>query len=411
MRILLATLLALTLIPATAAAQDPAVTTGPATPVGANSATLTGSFTTAAPSATWYFQFGTATGYGSTTPQQVAAPGPVDATITGLSLATTYHFRLVVLPTGGAPVFGNDATFTTAATPVNPARPGVSKLAAVDKTPTSARLTALVDPNRAATTAYMEWGTTTRFGNRTPDQVLPAGDAGVPVSAAISSLPVHQRIYWRVVATNSAGVRRTGSTSFTTPREPTGITLGASPAVVPWGGTLSLAGHVAGAGVNGLTVALQQTPFPFSAGFTQVATARVTPSGDFRFASRPLPIATQFRAVTLTTLSVTSPTVGAQARAQVGIRRTGRTRRSLRLAGGVHPGLPDGVATLQRRTRRGGWAVVVRKPLKAIDATTSRYGFRVLRQQRTRWYRVKVTARDGGAHLGAASAARRVRGR
>ena len=409
MRILLATLLAFTLLTAAAAAQDPAPTTGPASPVGANSATLTGSFTSAAPSATWYFQYGTTTGYGSSTAPQVAPPGPVNATISGLSAATTYHYRLVVVPDGGTAVDGADATFTTAAAPVNPARPGISKLAAVDKTPTTARLTALVDPNRAATTVYMEWGTTTRFGKRTPDQVLPAGDANVAVSATIGSLPVHRRIYWRVVATNSAGVRRSGSASFTTPRNPSGITLNAFPPVVTWGGTVSLSGHVAGSGVAGTTVALQEAPFPFAAGFAQVATARVNSSrGDFRFASRPLAIGTRYRAVTLTNLSVTSATIEARVRAQVGIRRTSRTRRTLRLAGGVHPGLPDGIATLQRRTRHGGWALVKRKPLKAIDANTSRYRFRVFKQRRARYYRVKVAARDGGAHLGDNSAVRRV---
>ena len=403
MRILLATLLAFTLFTAAAAAQDPVPTTGPASPVGANSATLTGSFTAGAP-ALASFEYGTTTAYGSTTPQQASTPGPVSATIAGLSASTTYHYRLVV---GGVP--GDDATFKTAAAPVNPARPGISKLAAVDKTPTTARLTALVDPNRAATTVYMEWGTTTRFGNRTPDQLLPAGDANVAVSAPIGSLPVHRRIYWRVVATNSAGVRRSGSTSFTTPRNPSGITLNAFPPVVTWGGTVSLSGHVAGSGVAGTTVALQESPFPFAAGFAQVATARVTSSrGDFRFASRPLAIGTRYRAVTLTNLSVTSGTIEAQVRAQVGIRRTSRTRRTLRLAGGVHPGLPEGIATLQRRTRHGGWALVKRKPLKAIDADTSRYRFRVFKQRRARSYRVKIAARDGGAHLGDKSAVRRV---
>ena len=161
MRILLVTLLAFTLLTAAAAAQDPAPTTGPASPVGANSATLTGSFTAGAP-ALASFEYGTTTAYGSTTPQQATPPGPVSATITGLSASTTYHYRLVV---DGVP--GDDATFETAAAPVNPARPSISKLAAVDKTPTTARLTALVDPNRAATTVYMEWGTTTRFGKRT----------------------------------------------------------------------------------------------------------------------------------------------------------------------------------------------------------------------------------------------------
>ena len=409
MRTLLATLLAFTLITATAAAQDPAPTTGTASPVGANSATLTGSFTTAAPSATWYFEYGTATTYGSTTPQTVSAPGPVTATIAGLSAATTYHFRLVVvLAGGGTPANGADATFKTAAAPVNPARPSISRLSAVDRTSTAARLTALVDPNRAATTWYMEYGTSTRFGSRTPDQVLPAGDGNVAVSAAIGSLPIHQRIYWRVVATNSAGVRRSGSTSFVTQRDPSGITLGALPPVVGWGGAVSLSGHVAGSGVNGLSVALQEAAFPFSTGFTQVATTRVNSRGDFRFVSRTPQLATRFRAVTLATVPLTSATVEAQVRAQVGIRRTSRTRRTLRLAGGVHPGLPDGIATLQRQTARGGWTLVKRKPLKYVDATTSRYRFRVFKQRRARLYRVKVAARDGGAHLGETSGTRRV---
>ena len=65
--ILLATLIAFTLLTAAAAAQDPAPTTGPASPVGANSATLTGSFTAGAP-ALASFEYGTTTSYGSTTP-------------------------------------------------------------------------------------------------------------------------------------------------------------------------------------------------------------------------------------------------------------------------------------------------------------------------------------------------------
>ena len=139
------------------------------------------------------------------------------------------------------------------------------------------------------------------------------------------------------MATNSAGVRRSGSTSFTTPRNPSGITLNAFPPVVTWGGTVSLSGHVAGSGVNGTTVALQEAPFPFAAGFTQVATARVNARGDFRFASRPLAIGTRYRAVTLTNLSVTSGTIEARVRAQVGIRRTSRSAGRCGSSGGSRP--------------------------------------------------------------------------
>ena len=175
-----------------------------------------------------------------------------------------------------------------------------------------------------------------------------------------------------------------------------------------WGGTVSLSGHVAGPGVNGTTVALQEAPFPFAAGFTQVATARVNARGDFRFSSRPLAIGTRYRAVTLTNLSVTSGTIEARVRAQVGIRRTSRTRRTLRLAGGVQPGAP--------RRHRHAAAPHPPRRLGARQAQAaegdrrehSRYRFLVFKQRRARSYRVKIAARDGGAHLGDSSAVRTV---
>ena len=82
----------------------------------------------------------------------------------------------------------------------------------------------------------------------------------------------------------------------------------------------------------------------------------------------------------------------------MGIRRTQRTRRTLRLTGRVNPGLPAGRATLQRRTRSGGWASLRRRPLQARDELHSTYGFRLRRGQRARLYRVVVAPRDGGAH-------------
>ena len=408
MRTLLATLLAFTLLlPAAAEAADPTVTTGPAGPVGATTATLTGTVDPNLTATTWQFEYGTTTAYGLTTPVQSAGlgddPVAVQATVSGLTANTTYHFRLTANGIAGA-----DGTFRTTANPANPAVPSISTLRVADRTATSARLTANVDPNRAATTFHMEWGTTTRYGNRTPDQTLPAGDGAVPVSAPLAGLAANTRIYWRVVATNAAGTRRSGRASFTTLRDPTGVTLSVFPTVALWNTTVSLSGRVEGAGVNGLAVALQETPFPYTAAPVQVATARANASGVFRFPSRPLTISSQFRAVTLGAASAASGLVGAQVRVRAGIRRTQQRRRTLRLAGGVQPGLPDGAATLQRRTRRGGWAYVKRKPLEQVDANLSRYRFRVVRQSRSRVYRVKVWARDGGAHLGTVTTARRV---
>jgi hypothetical protein len=401
MRILLATLVAFSLLlPATAAAQGPpTVTTEPADPVGATTATLNGTVDPNGAPALYHFEYGPTTAYGAATTPEAAgsgdAPLAVQATIAGLSPARTYHVRLVANGVAGA-----DRTFTTA--PLPPAVPGISRLSAVDRTPTSARLTARVDANRSETSYHVEWGTTTRLGSRTPDATIPARDGGVPVSVPLAGLPAHTRIYWRVVATNAAGVKRSGTASFTTLRAPTGITLGLFPDVTDWGGTVSVSGRVHGAGVNGLTVALEQATFPYTAGFQEVATVRSNKAGDFRFPARPVHIATRFRAVTRTAVSVGSSGVEALVRPRVAVGRTSSTRRSVRLTGVVNPALPAGRATLQRRSRSGGWSLVRRKALATLDASTSTYGFTVRRARRAAFYRVKVTA-GSGAYLGATS--------
>ena len=406
MRMLLATTVALILF-APATAQAATATTGTAQP-GTTTATLNGTVNPEGFETQYFFEYGTTIAYGGQSSAESSSgttDQPVQATISGLSPATTYHYRIVAVPQGGVPVTGGDATFKTNASATNPAAPSISRLSAVDKTPTSARLTARIDPNRAATTWHVEWGTTTGLGRSTAEQTIPTGDGAVAVSASLPDLPTHTKIYWRVIARNSAGVRRSGTASFTTLRAPTGITLSVVPEPAVFGDSVSVSGRVQGNGVNGLTVVLEQSAFPYSAGFTQVATARTRSRGDFRFPSRSLLVATRFRAVSQTSVSVASSEIRADVRARVGIRRTARTRRTLTLTGRVLPSLPAGRATLQRRTRSGGWHRVRRKALSAASTDASSYRFRVRRLRRAAVYRVKVAANDGGAHLGATSRA------
>jgi hypothetical protein len=395
MRLLIVTLIALALLPATAAAQDPEVVTGPAEAVGQTTATLTGTVDPNGTAHTYHFEYGTTAAYGLTTAEQSTGAGDepvaVQAAVQALTAATTYHFRLVADGFAGV-----DRTFTTA--PANPTPPGISRLRATDRTATSARLSALIDPNGATTTYHVEWGTSTAFGNRTPDQALAAGTSAVPVSIALTGLPSYRRIYWRVVASNAAGVTRSGRASFTTARAPSAITLSLFPSLTTWSGTVSIAGRVQGAGVNGIRVALQQSSFPFDAGFHQVATARTSRIGSFGFAARPVFIATRFRAVVVIAPGVVSAVLQSRVRSRVGIRRTHRTRRSLRLVGHVNPGLPAGRAILQRRTSSGRWKSVARRALRPQDELRSTYGFAVRRARRARRYRVVVAAHDGGAH-------------
>jgi hypothetical protein len=100
----------------------PAVTTGTASEVTPESASLSGTVTTYGAGTTYYFQYGTSTAYGEQSPSSSlpAAPGQpasattanVQATIAGLKPSTTYHYRLVASNAGGTTA-GEDETFTT----------------------------------------------------------------------------------------------------------------------------------------------------------------------------------------------------------------------------------------------------------------------------------------------------------
>jgi len=110
----------------TAAADPPTATTGAATDVTATTATLTGTVNPNKEATTYWFEYGTSSGYGAQTAPADAGPGnaqrAVSAGISGLAPTTTYHFRLVARNPSGT-VTGADATFTTG-------QPGVTIAAA-----------------------------------------------------------------------------------------------------------------------------------------------------------------------------------------------------------------------------------------------------------------------------------------
>jgi thermitase len=107
--------------PATAPAPVPL--TGAASDVTASGATLGGSVNPAGTATSYYFEYGTTSGYGSHTPPQSVGsgsqPAAVSAPVSGLAPSTTYHYRLVALR-GSVAFPGADVTFTTPASPAPP---------------------------------------------------------------------------------------------------------------------------------------------------------------------------------------------------------------------------------------------------------------------------------------------------
>ncbi|MEO6857643.1 MAG: hypothetical protein ABI323_03525 [Solirubrobacteraceae bacterium] len=97
------------------AATAPAATTAPASSITASGATLNGIVNAHKTPTTYYFQYGTTTAYGLTTPVANAngnVAKAVKASLTGLAASTTYHFRLLASNSAGI-ADGKDATFTT----------------------------------------------------------------------------------------------------------------------------------------------------------------------------------------------------------------------------------------------------------------------------------------------------------
>jgi hypothetical protein len=396
MRLTLLSLCLLAVLPATASAAVPTAVTGPAESIGQTSAVLTGTVDPNTEVTTYRFQYSTDALFGSaTTPLTLAAgddPITVKRTVSGLTPATTYRYRIFAHNTSGDATSA-EQTFTTA----SPPPPAISTLRAGDVTAVSATLAASVNPRGTATTYHLEYGTTTRFGRRTPETALPAGTTSVRVSVPVTGLSSNRRYYWRVVAASAAGTTRSGRASFTTKRAPAGVSLALNQSIVPWSATVIPAGRVLGSGVGGIAVALEQSTFPFGT-WTEVDRHSADSSGRFSFGERAVFLATRFRVVTRGTIVTASPEVGVLVRSRLSLYRGRKTKRALRVRGTVWPALPAGRASLQRLTRTGRWFPVQRAPLTTTRTDRSSYRFTIWRLKKAARFRIAVVANDGGAH-------------
>ena len=191
----------------------PVAITNPATLFTSFSATLNGSVDPNGLTTSVYFQYGTTTGYGFTTAPHTKTgntPQSVSANISGLTASTTYHFRIVATNSAGT-WYGRDRIFTTLSAtgfPVVTSNPATSIASH------SARLNGTVNPHGLSTTVYFQYGRTTSYGNRTPNQTK-TGNNYQNVFANISGLSAHTTYHFRIVATNSVGTRYGRDRTFT----------------------------------------------------------------------------------------------------------------------------------------------------------------------------------------------------
>jgi hypothetical protein len=141
----------------------------------------------------------------------------VSAEIAGLTVYTSYHYRLVATNAEGT-TYGADESVTTAP----PLLPTVTGTAASDVTATSASLSATINPGFGQTVYRFQYGKNTEYESRTaPLGPLDEDGTNHPVEFTATDLAPGTTYHFRAVALNFAGVTYGPDQVFTTPGPPT----------------------------------------------------------------------------------------------------------------------------------------------------------------------------------------------
>jgi hypothetical protein len=234
---------------------------------------------------------------------------------------------------------------------------GVNKL-----TYQSARLHGSVDPNKEAAVYYFQYGPTIALGTETTPVSAGGGDKSRHVVSDIAGLAPVTKYYYRVVARNNSGTVLGKRRSFTTRRQPLGVTLTASPNPVPArSSATTLSGTLSGTGNAGRKVVLQAYWWPFTAGFQNVSNEQVTDAkGHFSFPLVSVAVNMQFRVQMPERPGIVSPivTFGVKpyVKSKVNKHRVKRGKR-VRFSGTVNPGGTGGQIAIQKK-RGDSWVTV-----------------------------------------------------
>jgi phosphodiesterase/alkaline phosphatase D-like protein len=196
--------------------QAPTASTGVATNISTQSATLNGTANANYITTDVAFEYGTTASYGSTkSATQSPIIGSVNTTISadlfGLTPGTTYHFRIKTTNTRGT-IFGSDMIFTTIGQ-----APTASTQAATNITTSSATLNGAVNANYLSTLVTFEYGATTSYGSTISATPSPlTGSSMTSVSANLTGLPVGTIYHFRIKSENALGITNGSDLVFST---------------------------------------------------------------------------------------------------------------------------------------------------------------------------------------------------
>lgn len=155
---------------------------------------------------------------------QIATIGPISGVGSGgyyenagLTAGITYCYRTRAYNTAGDSPYTSENCATTQQAPVI-TPPTTTTLPATNVTSNSATLNGTVNPNGTASGAFFQWGTTTSYGNLTPNDTTPgSGTTAQPVFANLTGLSPNTTYHFRIVASSGPNTTVFGADqSFTT---------------------------------------------------------------------------------------------------------------------------------------------------------------------------------------------------
>lgn len=278
--------------------------------------------------------------------------------------------------------------------------PGVSATSATKITQTTARLTGKVNPRDVQTTYVFQYGPTTAYGTTTAPVAVGGGTANKAAAADVGGLAPASKYHFRLVARSGAGTTSSADRTFTTDKQPLGLTLEATPNPVPYGAATAINGVLSGTDNAGKQVSLLQNQFPFTAGFAPVAGLNaqvISETGTFSFPIPALTITSQYMVTVADRPNVTSPilTVAPTVTVNADVStRSVKRGRSIRFAGSITPRRDGARFAIQKLNSEGAYVTVGGGITRAYTDTKSKFAKRV-KVSRGGTYRVFVGLDDG----------------
>jgi hypothetical protein len=280
--------------------------------------------------------------------------------------------------------------------------------AATNITPIGALLNGTVDPKGQETSAYFQYGATTKYTKKTTPGSVGAGVGPVPIYFGINGLKSNTTYHFRVVGTSKGGTHFGKDRTLKT-ASPTSTPV-FTPNPVTWGETAFVSGQIIGSDVSAAQVSLFGRAFPFTDPLKQIGNTVLADSqGNYLFVLPAVLTTSQFEVQGKTSPAFTSSIQTLQVASKVTLGVAGKVRkgRAVRFHGVVQPPQDGTVVVIQKLRRNGTFANFATTTLTHRNDGFSGYSVRK-RLGGTHTFRAVVES-AGGAVVPGVSPTRTVR--